>query len=143
LSRHWSNEWSLLDLGTGSGILALAAKRFGASDVVGIDNDPTAISTSKSNAQLNKIRNVHFQLADIQKWKPRIGTDVITANLYSDLLIQILPNFNRSHWLILSGVLRTQEDEFIRALRRNNIGIVSVRRRGKWIAILARCSGAV
>jgi ribosomal protein L11 methyltransferase len=143
LTRRWKNEWSLVDLGTGSGILALAAKRFGAGHVVGIDNDPTAISTAESNARLNKIHNVHFQLADVRKWKPQIGIDVITANLYSDLLIQILPNLNRSHWLILSGILRTQEKEFVQALRRNNIDLVSVRRRGKWVAILARCSRAL
>jgi ribosomal protein L11 methyltransferase len=142
LTRQWKNNWSLVDLGTGSGILALAAKRFGAGHVAGIDNDPTAISTAKSNARLNNICNVHFQLADVRKWKPQIGIEVITANLYSDLLIQILPNLNRSHWLILSGILRTQEKEFVQALRRNNIDLVSVRRRGKWVAVLAGAQAA-
>jgi ribosomal protein L11 methyltransferase len=137
LTRRWKNNWSLVDLGTGGGILALAAKRFGAEHVAGMDNDPTAISTAKSNARLNNIRNVQFQLADVRRWKPRSGTDVITANLYSNLLIEILPHLNRSRWLIMSGVLRTQEKQFVHALRRNNIDLVSVRRRGKWIAILA------
>jgi len=44
----------------------------------------------------------------------------------------------RSRWLILSGVLRGQEKELVRALRRNKIDIVQVRRRGKWVAILGR-----
>src|SRR5947208_3257064 len=58
LTREWKNSWSLADLGTGSGILALAAERFGAGRVVGIDIDPKAISVAKANARLNKIDNV-------------------------------------------------------------------------------------
>jgi ribosomal protein L11 methyltransferase len=56
LTRHWNRNWSLVDLGTGSGIFAIAAKRFGARRVIGIDNDPMAISIAKSNARLNKVR---------------------------------------------------------------------------------------
>ncbi|HXO92787.1 MAG TPA: 50S ribosomal protein L11 methyltransferase, partial [Candidatus Acidoferrum sp.] len=51
LTRRWEPGWSLVDLGTGSGILALAAKCLGAGRVVGIDNDPMAISMAKSNAR--------------------------------------------------------------------------------------------
>lgn len=108
LTRHWKPGWSALDLGTGSGILALAARRFGAGRVLGLDIDPTAISTAKSNAKLNTIRSAIFQLADVRKWKSARETHVITANLYSDLLTEILPKLRRSGWLILSGILRVQ-----------------------------------
>ena len=91
LTREWEDGWSLADLGTGSGILALAAKRFGAGRVIGIDIDPTAISIAKANARLNKIDNADFQLADVRRWKPTTGWDIIAANLYSKLLIEILP----------------------------------------------------
>src|SRR5512132_4378899 len=87
LTRCWNPGWSLADLGTGSGVLALAAKRFGAGQVIGIDNDPAAISMAKSNARLNKIRGASFQLGDVHKWNPAQKTDVITANLYGDLII--------------------------------------------------------
>ncbi len=137
LTRRWKCGWSLVDLGTGSGILALAAKRFGAGRVIGIDNDPTAISMAKSNARLNKIR-ASFQSGDVHNWNSAQNTDVIAANLYSDLLIEILPKLNAGAWLILSGVLRSQEHEFFRALQRNHINIISMKRRGNWIAILAR-----
>src|SRR5262249_43280488 len=85
LTRGWKRGWSVLDLGTGSGILALAAKCFGAGSITGIDNDPAAISVAKSNARLNKIRGASFQLGDLRKQKPAQKTDVITANLYNDL----------------------------------------------------------
>jgi ribosomal protein L11 methyltransferase len=138
LTRCWKPGWSLADLGTGSGILALAAKCFGAGRVVGIDNDPVAISVVKSNARLNKIRGASFQLGDVHKWKPAQQTDVITANLYSDLLIEILAKLRGGTWLILSGILRSQQDELVRALKRNHLVIISMNQRGKWVAILAR-----
>lgn len=143
LTRRWKRGWSVVDLGTGSGILALAAKRFGAERVVGIDIDPTAISMAESNARLNKIRGATFQLADVRKWKSAQKTNVITANLYSDLLIEILQRLRRSGWLILSGILRSQETKFLHALSRNEIKIINIKRRGKWIAVLARCSNAL
>jgi ribosomal protein L11 methyltransferase len=142
LTREWKNSWSLADLGTGSGILALAAKRFGAGRVVGIDVDPKAISVAKANARSNKIDNVDFKLTDLRKWKSWVGTDIVAANLYSELLIEILPKLKRGRWLILSGVLRMHEDKFFHALRRNKIEVVKINRRGKWIAVLAKAPHA-
>jgi ribosomal protein L11 methylase PrmA len=110
---------------------------------VAIDNDCTAIAVAKSSARLNNIRGASFQLGDVGKWKSGSKTDVITANLYTGLLMQIMPKLKGSRWLILSGMLRHQEHVFRRALRRNQIEEITIKRRGKWIAILARCSGAL
>jgi ribosomal protein L11 methyltransferase len=141
LTRRWNPGWSLFDLGTGSGILALAAKRFGAGLVIGVDNDPAAISMAKSNARLNKIRGATFQLTDVHRWNPAQKTDVITANLYSDLLIEILPKLCGGGWLVFSGILRSQKHEFVGALQRNHLDVVDMKRRGKWMAFLARRIG--
>jgi ribosomal protein L11 methyltransferase len=131
-------ERTLLDLGTGSGILALAAVRFGAKRVIAIDDDPAAIATARANARRNKLDNIDFRVADVRRWPfpPRI--EIITANLFSELLIEILPKLKRTQRLILSGILRDQEAQLVRALKRNGIVIMEIRRRGKWIAILAR-----
>jgi len=141
LTRRWNPGWSLVDLGTGSGILALTAKYFGAGRVIGIDNDPAAISVAKSNARLSKIRGATFQLGDVQRWNPAQKTDLITANLYSNLLIEILPKLRGGGWLILSGILRSQKHEFVRALQRNQLDVIDMKRRGKWMAFLARRIG--
>jgi ribosomal protein L11 methyltransferase len=143
LSRRWKRGWSLVDLGTGSGILALAAKRFGAGRVTAIDVDPTAISIAESNARLNQIHGITFRLSDVRKWRSTHETDVITANLYSELLIEILSKLKRGGRLILSGILHRDEAEFLHALSRNNLEIIRIKRRGKWIAILARCSSTL
>jgi ribosomal protein L11 methyltransferase len=136
--RSPEKEWTLLDLGTGSGILALAAARFGAKRVIALDDDPVAIATARANARRNELDNIDFRVADMRRWPfpPRI--EIITANLFSELLIEIVPKLKRAQWLILSGILRDQEAQLVRALKRNGIVIVELRRRGKWIAILAR-----
>lgn len=136
LTRKWKPGWSIVDLGTGSGVLALAARYFGATRVVGIDNDPVAIATAKENARLNKIRVVQFRVGDVRCWKSSRRIDIATANLFSELLIKILPKLKAARWMILSGVLRVQERDVTRALRRHKIDIVQVRQRGKWVAIL-------
>jgi ribosomal protein L11 methyltransferase len=137
LTRKWKPDWSFVDLGTGSGILALAARCLGAKRVVGVDVDRMAISTAQENATRNNIGKVQFRLADARRWKLPAKTDVVAANLNSELLIAILPKLRGSRWSILSGVLRDQETELVRALKRHQVGVVQVRRRGKWIAVLA------
>jgi ribosomal protein L11 methyltransferase len=132
----------VVDLGTGSGILALAAKCFGARRVLAIDNDARAIATARKNARLNRIDHVYFRIGDARRWRSAHKIDIVTANLFSELLIEILPKLKRSlkhnGRMILSGVLRTQERELRRALRSQKIDIMKVRRRGKWVAMLAR-----
>jgi ribosomal protein L11 methyltransferase len=135
-SRHSpEQEWTLLDLGTGSGILALAAARFGAKRVIAIDDDPVAIATARENARRNKLDNIDFRVADVRRWPfpPRI--EIITANLFGELLIEILPKLKRAQRLILSGTLRDQQAQLVRALKRNGIAIAETRRRAKWIAM--------
>jgi ribosomal protein L11 methyltransferase len=128
----------VIDLGTGSGILALAARLLGAKRVIAIDSDPTAIRVAKENARLNRIDNVTFRVGDVRHWRFPRKIDIVAANLFSELLVEILPRLKHAR-LILSGLLREQEREVRRALTRNKIDIVEVQRRGKWVAILARC----
>ena len=127
ITRPLGTDWTFADVGTGSGILALAARLFGASRVIGIDNDPIAISTARENAQVNHIRDVEFEVGDVRKWRPRRRVNVITANLFSELLIAVLPKLTRylaaPGWLIASGILRSQEDGVTRALRHNGMAV--------------------
>jgi ribosomal protein L11 methyltransferase len=140
VTRQFTDGWRMLDAGTGSGILALAGKRFGAAAVTAIDNDPLAVSTARRNATLNSVTRVKFTCGDVHDSPPG-PFEIITANLYSELLEAVLPRFAASlapgARLILSGVMRDQEPKLIRALRRNRFRVVEARRRGKWVALLA------
>jgi ribosomal protein L11 methyltransferase len=132
---------SAVDLGTGSGILALAAAMLGAKRVVAIDNDPIAIRTARENARRNDILGVRFVLGDARRVITAGQFDVLTANLFSELLIEALPNWlpflNEDARVILSGILRDQERAVVRSLRANDFRVLKIRRRGKWIAILS------
>jgi ribosomal protein L11 methyltransferase len=144
ITRRLAPGWRMLDAGTGSGILALAGSCFGAGEVFAIDNDPLACTTAKRNARANRIRNIEFATGDILKQKLPGKFEVITANLFSQILIAALPVWSRQlaadGRLILSGILRKQESDVVRALRRHGFATLELRRRGKWIALLANSS---
>jgi ribosomal protein L11 methyltransferase len=141
ISRHLAPGWRMLDAGTGSGILAIAGRCFGAKNVMAIDSDPLALTTAKRNARANRIRNIDLVLANVLKRKVRGKFDIITANLFSEILIEALPLWSRhlarDGSLVLSGILRSQEKAVAAALRRNGFHDSEVRRRGKWVALLA------
>jgi ribosomal protein L11 methyltransferase len=140
-TRKFSPGWSQLDAGTGSGILAIAARSLGADRVLAIDNDPTACAIAKRNARANGMSDIEFRTGDVLKLKLTEKFNVITANLFSELLIAGLPGWSRllvrDGFLILSGILRMQEEAVVAALRRNGLAIQEARRRGKWVALLA------
>jgi len=139
-TRSLASGWRMLDAGTGSGILALSGTYFGAGHVLAIDNDPLARATAKRNARANGAPNLEITAGDILKQTLTGKYAVITANLFSEILIAALPKWSRhlaaDGFLILSGILRSQEKEVIAALRRNDCVPQEIRRRGKWIALL-------
>ena len=141
ITRHFQPGWMMLDAGTGSGILAIAGSYFGARRVLAIDNDPLACATAKRNARANGVRNIEFSTGDILKQKLTGKFEIITANLFSEILIEALPIWSRhlapGGHLIFSGILRSQESAVVRAMRRNSFTALEIRRRGKWIALLA------
>jgi ribosomal protein L11 methyltransferase len=144
MTRHLAPGWRMLDAGTGSGILALAGSCFGAGQVFAIDNDPLACKTAMRNARANRIGNVEFTTGDILNKKLTGKFEIITANLFSEIVIEALPVWSRrlaaDGHLILSGVLRSQESAVTRALRQHSFAIPEIRRRGKWVALLANSS---
>jgi len=142
MTRHLAPGWRMLDAGTGSGILALAGSCFGAGQVFAIDNDPLACTTAMRNARANRIGNIEFATGDILNKKLTGKFEIITANLFSEIVIEALPVWSRhlaaDGHLILSGILRSQESAVTRALRRHSFAVSEIRRRGKWIAFLCR-----
>jgi ribosomal protein L11 methyltransferase len=131
--------WRSLDAGTGTGILALAARKFGAEEVLGIDTDRRAVAHARQNAVLNCVARARFVAGDVLRWKSVRRYDVITANLYSELLIAALPRLRAwlrpNGWLIVSGVLQDQAAAIRHALKQRSFRLEQLRRRGKWVAL--------
>ena len=103
---------SVLDVGTGSGVLAIAASRLGASSVLAIDDDPDAIQSAGENLVLNPGVDVTLRTVDLRS--ATLGShDVVTANLTGGLLIQAAGRLRdlaaASGRLILSGFLKDEE----------------------------------
>ena len=135
-------EWDALDIGTGSGILALAARIFGARKVEAGDFDPTAVRVAKENAVANNIRGVHFARSDVLKWSAPRRWPVVVANVFSTTLIQAAPRIARAvekgGRLILSGILRGQAPEVAAEFARQGFSVERAVAKGKWVTLLTR-----
>lgn len=131
--------WSMLDLGCGTGILALAAARLGAAPVAGCDHDAAAVRISKKNATLNKVRGIAWSQQDILQWKPAAAekADLVIANIFYDVLTMSFRTIRKAMKpgaeLILSGILHTHADDCLAAGREAGFEFPTVIRKGKWV----------
>lgn len=127
-----------LDLGTGSGILAVAAEALGASAVEAIDYDEACVRITKQNAKANGCRRITVAQGDALKFSSKAVNDLVLANLFSEVLIQCAPRIHRSlkpgAWFIFSGVLRRQSGEVSKALKATGFTTPAITARGKWCA---------
>jgi ribosomal protein L11 methyltransferase len=133
--------WEMLDLGTGSGILAIAARKLGAKKVEACDFDPHAVRTALENVRANAADTVSVKKLDVLKWTPKKTWDVVAANLFSEVLIAAAPAIARAvkpaGRLIFSGILRSQEKETVAAFLLQKFRIDTITRKGKWVTVLA------
>ena len=134
--------WNFLDLGTGSGILAIAARKLGARKVEGCDFDPHAVRTAKGNVILNAAAPIPIRKTNVLAWTPSRTWDVVAANLFSQVLIQaadtIAAAVRPGGTLILSGILLIQEKEVTAAFKKRGFTFQKVVHKGKWVSLLAK-----
>ena len=129
-----------LDLGTGTGLLAIAAFRLGYRHIVAIDTDPLAVEATKTNSALNRIDGLEIRegsIADLNE-----TYDFIAANIISGVLVQIAPSLS-AHLkpggiAILSGILKGQENEVIEAITAAGLKLLEQYRDGKWVSLVIR-----
>jgi len=119
----------VLDVGTGSGVLAIAASRLGAATVVGIDDDPDAIASARDSLALNPDATVSLDVADLRA--AALGQfDVVVANLTGGLLIAVAARLQSlvapSGRLVLGGLMDHEESAVLRAF-----GAPTVEKRGQ------------
>ena len=134
-------RWEALDLGTGTGILALAARRLGAARCDAWDFDPVCVRAARGNARLNGLRGVPAARVDVTAWTPARQWDLVTANLFSTVLISssaaIAAAVRPGGRLVLSGMLAPQAEETLEAFRRHGLRFHRTVTRGKWVTALA------
>jgi ribosomal protein L11 methyltransferase len=132
-------KWTVADLGTGTGLLAIAAAKLGADEVWGCDFDPFAVTVAKRNAVRNGTPDVQLENQDVLKWKPRKqGYGVVMANLFSTVLIEAWPviakALGKNGDLVVSGILASQAWEVFEAAAQEGLGFSKVVKKGKWVS---------
>jgi len=131
-------RWTVADLGTGTGVLAIAARKLGAGATFACDFDPFAVAAAARNAIRNATPEILTKEQDVLKWRPRqTGYHVVMANLFSSVLIEAWPVIAQSLApggdLIVSGILATQAWGVFTAAASNGLGFTQVIRKGKWV----------
>ncbi len=126
---------SVLDIGSGTGILSILASKLGAKDIVGIDLEEWAFKNSNENARLNNIVNIHFIHGDVTCIGNQ-GYDIILANINRNTILNDLEDYvdrmNTSAKIFLSGFL--YEDIPLILKRAENLGLELVisKNKNKW-----------
>ncbi len=130
---------SVIDVGTGTGVLAMACASLGCHPVLAIENDPEAASCARANIRRNGFDDaVSLLVASVMEAEPD-PAEIVVANLNETILREALPRISR--WvlpngkMILSGLLQDQVDSIVHELS-PNFGLVQQRAAGEWAALL-------
>ena len=136
----------LLDVGTGSGVIALLAKKLGAGRVVGTENDPVALEAARQAAALNGVGGLEWMLVADPAQVPgrfRIVVANILLNTLEELAHALASKVAPGGWLVLSGLLAPQADAAERAYEAQGLRPVSRKDREGWVRVeLSRPPGA-
>ncbi len=141
LEKNLSSELNILDVGTGTGILSIAAAKLGADNITAIDIDPTAVKVAKENAQLNDVAGkIEFLQGDLVEEIDE-KYDLVIANILPEIIKKLIPDLNRVCELkaraILSGIIREKEAEIRAELKKHNFLVEAVIYKGDWVSIAA------
>lgn len=133
---------SVLDLGTGTGILAVGAALLGAEEILAADHDPASIRSAKHNFKLNGLKNAKAVRADVLKMKKSGTYDLVCANLFTNLLLKIKPllfsSVKPGGYLALCGVHVQNYPEFKKKFHHPKFRCVKIIQKRGWSGMLFR-----
>ena len=141
------SDKKILDIGSGSGILSVAARLLGAKEVYAVDNDYLAINSTKSNFQLNfgDLNNLNTYLGSFNEviLKNQLTQfDFVLCNILAEVIKGMIPNIYKclrnNGEVIFSGILNSQKDEIIKILIKNDLKLLDVTTRKDWACISAQ-----
>ncbi len=150
LRKYVNQETVLLDVGTGSGILAILSLMFGAKRAVGTDLDPCAVEAVRENCESNSINPEQFQMMigniitdkEVQERVGRGCYDIVVANILADVLIPLTPvivsQLKSGGIYITSGIIDDKEQAVKEAVRAAGLEVLDTTFQGEWVSITAR-----
>ena len=139
IEKYMPSNAKMADIGTGSGILAICASKFGASEVYGCDNDPTVIDVAKENAFKNDAECT-FELNTADKITEKY--DFICANILHNVLAEIMGNLKNimkdGARMVLSGILDEKKPVVIDAVKKYNLTLLEEAHQDQWVALIVK-----
>ena len=150
LRKFITPETVLLDVGTGSGILAILSLMFGAKSAVGTDLDPCAVEAVRENSEVNGIDPEKFtmmigNIITEKEVQDKVGYecyDIVVANILADVIIPMAPvipaRLKKGGYFITSGIIDFKENQVKEAIEAAGMEIVQINHQGEWVNITAR-----
>ncbi|MCI9435864.1 MAG: 50S ribosomal protein L11 methyltransferase [Lachnospiraceae bacterium] len=150
LRKYVTDETRLLDVGTGSGILAILSLMFGAKHAVGTDLDPCAEEAVAQNCEANGIGEAQFEMMigniiTDKAVQDRAGYgcyDIVVANILADVLVPLTPvirnQLKDGGIYITSGIIDDREDMVAEAVKKAGFEILEITRQGEWVSVTGR-----
>lgn len=134
---------TLLDIGTGSGILSIAACLYGAQSAIGVDIDPMAVRTAQENGALNGLTPPRYTMLAGNLADAVSGSfDLITANIVADAVIALTPTavdlLKPNGAYIVSGIIDTREQEVLDTLKQHRLTVFSRKVSSGWVCLACR-----
>lgn len=126
---------SMVDLGTGTGLLSLGAAKLGVRTIRSYDNNPFACSVAEKNVGLNNCEEqIKVMDVDLRGALPDTGVDLVVANLYKGLLLHFFenPDFWNARYYIISGFIPSMEEELLAALPMDRLKLLERRKSDTW-----------
>ena len=139
IEKYMPQNADIADIGMGSGILAICAKKFGADYVYGCDNDETVIDVAKENAIKNSVE-CEFELNTADKISRKF--DFVLANILHNVLAEIMGDLKNimkdGAYMVLSGILNEKKPVVLDAIKMHNLDLVEEMHQNQWVALVVK-----
>lgn len=142
LAERNASGKDVLDAGTGTGILAIAAAKTGAEQVVAFDNDEWSFQNARENMWLNEVAGkIDLQKGSFEDVEINKKFDIILANINKNTILNFLPGFSsrlkKGGELLLAGILTEDEKEVRSRLATHHLSCIETKKEDKWLAVCA------
>ena len=139
IEKYMPQNADVADIGMGSGILAICAKKFGAKSAYGCDNDDTVIDVAKENAVKNNTE-CEFELNTADKITKQF--DFVLANILHNVLAEIMGDLKaimkNDAYIVLSGILDEKKPVVLDAIAKHNLELIEEMHQNQWVALVCR-----
>ena len=150
LRKYITKDTVLLDVGTGSGILAILSLMFGAKKAIGTDLDICAVDAVRENKEANGISEDSFELLigniitdkEVQDQVGYECYDIVVANILAEVLVPLTPvivhQLKKGGIYITSGIIDDKEETVAAAVRAAGLTVLDIQHQGEWVSVVAR-----